>query len=233
MKPLSAAIALVCLVVSWYYVALYWSASDRGIPVEFYPTWNASRAVLHHINPYSQDITEQNQIAAYGAAAASVGLENEQRFAYPVYAMLPLLPLALLPFTAANSILFIVYAVLTVLAVGWLRDRLDWTTVLYCAVVFSCYPIIYDLRSRQPSLLFFAFAVAGLRAIQLESLGLAGLLAALSLGKPHLALSVILTELIWAVTKWGDRKRFAISFFGAFAGLLLLSWLLSPGWIRS
>src|SRR5580698_2990742 len=128
MKVLPAALALCCLLISWCYAAAYWSASNRGIPVEFYPFWNASRTVLHHGNPYSNEVTVENQIAAYGGPSRSVGLENEQRFAYPVSALLPLLPLGLISFPIANTIVFFLFVAATILAVGWLRRTWDRTT---------------------------------------------------------------------------------------------------------
>lgn len=230
MKARVIILALFCLTVSWYYAASYWAESGRGFPVEFYPFWNASRAILHGSDPYGEAIAQQNQIAAYGSPAASLGVENEQRFAYPAYATVLLLPLGYLPFPLANGIAFVIFAALTILSVGWLRRRWDWTTVLYCAFALSGFPIIYDLRSRQPALLFFGLAVAGLALVRSGWLVPAGICAAVSLGKPHLALSVTLVELIWALAEWRVRRKFAFSFLASALGLFALSSILSPGW---
>jgi hypothetical protein len=231
MKVLPAALALCCLVISWCYAAAYWSASNRGVPVEFYPFWNASRSVLHHGNPYSNEVTVENQVAAYGGTSRSVGLENEQRFAYPVSALLPLLPLGLISFPIANTIVFFLFVAATILAVGWLRRTWDRTTAFYCLLTFSAYPIIYDLRSRQPTLLFFGLAVAGLALVRSGRLTAGAILAALSLGKPHLGLSVLLAELIWSLARWQERKRFALALLGSLLGVFFLSLMLTPGWI--
>src|SRR5690348_8650885 len=99
MKLRITLLALFCLAVSWYYAAAYWAESGRGFPVEFYPFWNASRAIMEGSDPYGQPTTQQNQVAAYGAPLGSLGGENEQRFAYPAYATIPLLPLAYLSFS--------------------------------------------------------------------------------------------------------------------------------------
>ena len=57
------------------------------------------------------------------ATAEAIGEKNEQRFAYPVYATFPVLPLALLNFRAANRIAFCLIAALLVLSVGWIREN--------------------------------------------------------------------------------------------------------------
>ena len=163
--------------------------------MEFYPFWNASRTILHRGNPYSNNVTVENQIAAYGGSSKSVGVENEQRFAYPVSALIPLLPLGMVSFPIANAIVFFLFVSITVLAVGWLRRAWTRTTAFYCLLTFSAYPIIYDLRSRQPTLLFFGLAVAGLALCRSGKLAAGAVMAALSVGKPQLGLSVILVVL--------------------------------------
>lgn len=231
MKSRITILAVCCLAVSWYYAAAYWAESGRGFPVEFYPFWNASRAILHGTNPYGAATTQENQIAAYGSPVGNAGIENQQRFAYPVYAAVPLLPLGLLPFPAANNIAFVLFAALTLLSIGWLRHRWDWSTVFYCAFTASGFPIVYDLCSRQPTLLFFGLAVAGLALARSGWLVPAGICAALSLGKPHLALSVSIAELIWTVAEWRQRRRFATSFVLSAVSVFGLSCLLSRGWV--
>lgn len=231
MKVLTAVLILFTLTVSWYYAASYWSATERGIPVEFYPFWNASRAILIHENPYGFEVTQQNQIAAYGRPSRTMDIDNQQRFAYPVSATLPLLPLGLIPFSAANNIVFVLFSILTGLAVGWLRKSWDQTTFLYSVLTFSAYPVIYDLKSRQPTVFFFGLAVVGLAMVRSQRQVVAAVFAALSLGKPHLGLSVLLAELVWSLARWHERKRFIFSLLLSLLIIFAVSSLVCPGWV--
>ena len=233
MKTRTAVLVLLLLGVSWYYAVCYWSTYPNGIPLEFYPFWNASRAILHHADPYSPQVTIQNQIALYGTTAETLGLENQQRFAYPVYAAIPLLPLGLLDFHTANNIAFWLFATFTALAVGWLRGKWNQGTVLYCLLTFSSYPVIYDIRSRQPTLLFFGLAVASLALLRSGRVVPAGMVAALSVGEPHLVFSVLLAALMWGLGNWPQRRGFVFAFVIFSTALGALSYALSPGWISS
>ena len=122
MKGRTLILAILALVACWYF-AIYFLATV-GIRLQhsdFYPLWNGARAVLSGENPYGPEVTVQNQIAAYGTTADAIGEKNEQRFAYPVYATFPILPLALLSFRTANLLAFCLIAALVVLSVGWIR----------------------------------------------------------------------------------------------------------------
>ena len=202
-----------------------------GIVGDFYPIWTASKAIMRHVNPYGPEVTEQDQIEAYGATAKALGKKDERRFAYPVYATFPLFPLGLLDFRTANEIALWLFAALTVLSVGWLRRKWDWTTVLYCAFVFSSYPVIFALQGRQPTLLFFGLAVASYALLRSGLLVPAAVLAALSTGKPHLAFPILLPMLLWSLAGWHERKRFAIAFAVSLLVLLSLASIVTPGWI--
>src|ERR1019366_10180400 len=109
--------------------------------------------------------------------------------------------------------------------------RWDRTTVLYCALTFSSYPVIYGLQARQPTLLFFGLAVGSFALLRSGRLIPAAMLAALSAGKPQIALPVLLPMLIWTLARWHERKRFAIAFATSLLALLVISSIVSPGWM--
>jgi hypothetical protein len=203
----------------------------HGLSSDFYILWSASRAIMQGVNPYGPEVTEQNQIMYFGATAKALGSKTEWRFPYPIYATFPLFLLGSLDFRAANEIVFWMFATLTVLSVGWLRGKWDRTTVLYCGLAFSTFLVIYPLQVRQPTVLFFGFAVAGYALLRSGRLVSAGALAALSAGKPHVALAILLPMLIWTLSRWHERKRFAISFAAFLLGLVTTASIASPGWI--
>ena len=236
MKSRTAILVALCLAACWYYAICYSSAVrlglKPGVVVDFYPLWNGSRAILQRRDPYSLRVTEENEVAAYGATAKAIGNPVEQRFVYPIHATFPLMPLSLLDFRTASGIAFWLFAVLTALSVGWLRGRWDRTTVLYCALTFSSYPVIYDLQSRQPVLLFFGLAVGSFALLRAGHLIPAAILAVLSTGKPQIALPVLLPMLTCAFARWHERKRFVIS-LGTFSLVILsVTIAVSPGWMR-
>ena len=186
---------------------------------------------MQGVNPYGPEVTEQNQIQTFGATAKALGINNEWRLPYPIYATFPLFPLGLLDFRTANEILLWLFAAFTALSVGWLRGRWDRTTVLYCALTFSSYPVIFALQSRQPTLLFFGLAIGGFALLRSGRLIPAAMLAALSTGKPQLAFPVLLPMLLWTLARWHERKQFAISFIAFLLTLLSLASIVTPGWI--
>src|ERR1019366_3582426 len=234
-KPRTTILAIVCLAASWYYATSLSSMVRVGLKVgvvgDFYPIWTATRAIMRHVNPYGPEVSEQNQIQAYGATAKALGEKDEYRFAYPVYATFPLFPLDLLDFHTANEIALWLFAGLSALSVGWLRGKWDKTSAFDCVLSFSSYPVIIALQVRQPTVLFFALAVGGIALLRADRLVPSGILAALSTGKPQVALPIVLPMLMWTFAAWHDRKKFAISFFTFLLALLSLSSIVTPGWI--
>jgi hypothetical protein len=233
-KPRTAALVVLCLAAGWYNAARFSSAGrvglKQGVPADMYPLWNGTDAILHGLNPYSVKVTEQNDFGVYGTTAKAAGDKKGQQFAYPVYAALPVMPLELVNFRVANQIAFWLFIALVPLSVGWLRERWDWTTVVIGALSLATYPVIFAIQSRQPTIVFFGLAVGSFALLCSGQTIPAGMLAALSTGKPHIALPVLLPMLIWTSVRWKQQKRFVISLALSLMGLLALSSAATPGW---
>jgi hypothetical protein len=232
MRTRTLVLAILALATCWYF-AVYFLATV-GVRLQhsdFYPLWNGARTVLSGNDPYGQDVTLQNQRAAYGTTAQAIGEKNQQRFAYPVYATFPIRPLALLSFRSANLIAFCLIAALVVLSVGWIRGKWDETTGLYVILAFASYPLVFGLQIRQPTVLFFGFAVASFALLQSGHLLSAGVLAAISTGKPQIAFGFLLPMLIWSLVDWYRRKPFVLSLGVTMVALLGLSEIVNPCWI--
>ena len=198
---------------------------------DFPPFWNVGRALFNKIDPYGQQVTLQNQIAAYGAPATVVGIAGDQVFPYPLPAAIMFLPFAFLPLPTANKIVFVIFLGCIAATIGWMRDRWDGNTLLYAIIALSSYPVICALEMHQPSILFYSFAVAGLAALRRGNLITAGVISALSLWKPQIAIATLLPIAIWTISSWRERKRLAASFLSTTAALLMLTTLLQPTWI--
>lgn len=229
------ALALLCLICSSYYAfvivppaAALWGP---GIVPDLYPAWYASRAVLlHHQNPYSPEVSGQIHTAMYGGRLVS---KNEQRFAYPIFAVLLFAPFAVLPFAAAQSCFFVVSALLTVFSVlAWLCKGTSGVTRTICVTsVLAAFPVLLGLELRQPTMLVAALLAATVACLRSGRLAFAGVLGALATAKPQLAIAVLLPLLLWSISDWHDRKPFLLSLWLTLGGLLGISECLSHGWL--
>lgn len=228
-------LAVLCLAASWYYALCISSAGGVGLKPghvnDFFQLWNASRAVLHHEDPYGPKVTEQNQIAAYGAMAKTVGMKDDRRIKYPIQATFPLLPLGLFEFRFADKMALCLTAALIALSVRWLRRTWEMPTMLYILLAFASYPVIVGLQMRQPTLFFFGLIVGSLALLRADRLTLSGILAALAAGKPQIALPVLLPMLVWTLARWQKRRQFAIAFAASLLTMASISLFLFPAWM--
>ena len=66
----------------------------------------------------------------------------------------------------------------------------------------------FALQIRQPTLLLFGLAVASMALLRSGRWALAGVVAALSTGKPQVAFGLLLPMMIWTLAGWRERKKF-------------------------
>jgi hypothetical protein len=199
--------------------------------IEGYPLWNAARAISYSTDPYSDIVTEQNDIASYGTSSASRGVEP-QRFVFPIYAALLMLPIARLTFHTASTVLLALFTGLLCLWIGWYRGVWDRRTTLYTALALCSYPVFYGLVSLQPTILFIAMAIASLALFRSGSWAAAAALTVLSLAKPQVALAIALPMVVVSLSTYRLRWRFIaylIGFGTAVAAITLALW---PTWVR-
>lgn len=234
-----AAIALACLVCSWYYafaVAPKGRAADKkAILKDFYPMWNGGREVLlHRSDPYADSVTRATQIAMYGrplnAADVADGV-NEQRFAYPVYATFLFIPLLVVPFWLAQQLAFAVFLAATAWSVySWLgRDlRLAGIAILLSV---GAYPTVVALQLRQPTLLYASILAMTVASLKNQRLVAGGVLFALATGKPQIAIAIFIPVMVWCLARWPIRKSFLLSFLATEAALWTLAFAFVPDWI--
>ncbi len=232
------AIAIVCLLSSWYFALTVAPAGLQAnaptVQQGLFPEWFGSRQILlHGRDPYSAATTLAIQNAIYGKpAAAGRHNLNQHRFAYPVFFAFLFSPLAILPFRAAQMLALIGCIVATAVSlVLWLpadsRSLATWTRG---AFVFASYPVVLGLQLRQPTLILAALLAVVVYCIRSNRLVIAGGLAALSLCKPQIALAVVLPLSIWSIADWPARKRFLGAMSVGLGGLLAASEWVSPGW---
>ena len=186
---------------------------------------------MHGIDPYGTQITLQNEIEAFGTTAQNLTTTTKERqFAYPAYAAFATFPVGLVPFPIANKIAFWAFGVLLVLSIGWTRGKWDCRTALYAVLALGTYPAIFSLQTRQPTLLFFGLVMGAYALFCSDHLVWAGVVAATSCGKPHVALAILLPILIRSAGDWTKYKAFLLSFTGAITVLFALATIATPGW---
>lgn len=205
------------------------SPASRLRPLtDLYPRWYGTRELLlHHRDPYSAAVTEEIQLAYDG---------REERFAYPLYAILFLAPTVGIQFHSAQIVFWWFLAAITGVSLAlWLsvvRVQLSLLarTALFATVLLSV-PVLQGL-----SLLQFGLLVAGLlsgtaAAILSGNLFLAGMLLALATIKPPLCLLAACWFLLWVAGDWRQRRPLLWGFAATLAVLVLSTEFLVPGWV--
>lgn len=207
---------------------------------DFYPIWLTSReALLHHRDPYSPEITRQIQIGLFGRpldVRNPAAPPDYRAFSYPAFTGVLLWPLALMPFPAVRIVLALLLPMLTGLSIPlWLRAlHLRASPITLTALILltlSSYAVLEGLFAEQMGLLVGFLLAASLAALVRRRLFLSGSLFALTLIKPQMILLVAAYLLLWGLTQWRTRWRFAAGFVAISAALLAASLLVWPHWI--
>jgi hypothetical protein len=207
---------------------------------DLYPSWYGSRELLlHHRNPYGVEVSRELQIAYYGKELDSSRPEerqDQQRFAYPLYFIFFIAPLAWMPFHAARIVFWWILVACAVLnVILWLRFlrlrlSLPALTALFVLVLTSV-PVIQNLSILQPFLLPACFIAGAAAAIVSGRLFLAGALLAAATVKPQICLLLLAWFALWLCSDWKRRRSLFFGFLVTLAALVLASECLLPGWL--
>lgn len=206
---------------------------------DIYPRWIGARElILHGRNPYSVEVTREIQIGYYGRAVdlrRAPFPSDEQRFIYPLFVVFLLAPTVTLPFSAVQLGFGISLFLLMLASVPlWLRAlglRFSVSATLM-AVLFTLgsWPVAQGVQARQLSLLAAFLLAASGASIASGKLRLAGVLLALTLIKPQLAVPLVLWFLLWGASCWHTRKSLLLSFGATFFILLAGAEKALPHW---
>lgn len=208
-------------------------AGDLG---DLYPRWyGTQQLVLYGQNPYGERVSEDLQLAYYGNVVSG-GVRDEQRFAYPAYVALFLLPAVHLRFAQVKLVASILMAGAIAVSVplwlgfiGWKLAR--WKVVIIVLLLLSCSPAVQALDLQQLSTIVCAFVAAGCVLLRRRAYISAGILLALATIKPQMIFLLGLWLLLWVVCGWRDRKNLLLSFVAAMIVLIGIGEWMVPGWI--
>ena len=204
---------------------------QRGNSFDFYPHYVAAQALLRGDNPYSQEVTAQIQIGMFGGELPPEF--DQQRFSYPAYTALLLLPFTPLDSHTAIALwmsiqLFAIEASLLL----WIHI-LEWKTplvmlpVLLGALLLAFrYPINVYILGQFTGVMLLLLSLAAL-AFKRKHDTAAGVLLALSANPPTIAAGIAIFILLAHALK--GRWRGLVSFILTLAVLVVIV-VLRVGW---
>jgi hypothetical protein len=210
---------------------------------DFYSPWVGTRELLlHRRNPYGPEVSREIQIAFYGHAInqsyeqPEIRLVNEQRFAYPVYEVFLMAPLAYANFADvqrwAHFVLGLLTALNVFLCLSMLHWRLPWEAVTAMTLFTLSSPqIAQGLRHEQLGMVVGCLLTAAAWCVNKNRLATAGVLLAISTIKPQMVLLPLCWFVIWAVGNSRERWRVLAGFMATLAALIGGGELILHGWL--
>jgi len=214
--------------------AIYFGLTSRAEIVvwDFHTPWLGLRAMLYDgASPYSDAVTLAIQQQRYGRVAYPH--EDQLAFAYPLYIMALIGPLALFPLPVAQAIWLglllsslLIFVFVAPRAVGW-HPR-TWLLALTAVFALGLYPNVWAIILGQVSIVvatLVALAWWGLRA---HRWGWAGICLALATIKPQMTFLIVPALLIWAIHQ--GHWRLVIAFAASLGVLIVLPLPWLPDW---
>lgn len=205
---------------------------------DFHPIWLSSHKLfLHRANPYTPELSVENQIAIYGRAIGSRRSDDSIQgiYPYPLYTSFLIAPLAPLSFPAVQIVGTVLFPVLVLVSVFlWLQVlklRLHNATLIgLLLLIFTSYPVLEGLYAQQLTVVVSALLAGTAAALAKEHLITAGVLLGLATVKPQLVLLLSLWLVVWAASDLSKRKAFIISLVGTVVALVIAGEIILPGW---
>jgi hypothetical protein len=244
-------VAVLAAASMWFYVdriLVSYQVADaaahqrpRGNLSDLYPRWLGARELLlHHRDPYGDDITIEIQKGYYGRVldpARPDDPKDQQGFAYPVYVVFLLAPLIGFPFHDVQIFFHWLLVGLTAASVClWLRAlrwRLSLLATVTCVVLtLGSVPAVQGIKLQQLSLLVAGLLAGAAACAASGFLFCGGALLALATIKPQLAWPLVAWFGVWAVSDWRARRRLLFGFGLVMALLLAGAEVVLPGWWR-
>ena len=217
------------------YVSLY--VVYGHLRSDLYAPWYGSRVLMQRQSPYSSDVTRQIQMLYYGRPLLR---GDEQRFAYPAYASLLLLPVLIFPFQVAQLLMIVLLVlsmcVLVRLSISMVEAAtsrgppLSNSAIMILTLISP--PVLCGLLLQQVALLVELLIIAALWMITRRKYSGAGFLLALATSKPQLAVVPVIWLMLWSLGKWRERWKFILSFIvSSFSLVAYAAFFAGPTWV--
>lgn len=209
---------VVALVISFWFSLLFLQNPGDNLETDFYPIYRAGQVLLAGENPYSQAEIEHYQ-SVWDAPFASAG------FAYPLFLVVGIFPLLLLPLKAAAWV-WTGFGIAGSTAAIFLQK--NWRSVLLLPFLFM--PLHRAATFRQATLVWCALLVVMILAMQHKKAWLVGWCIVMLAAKPQVGILFSAAGLVWGFRQ--DRK--VLGWAGMWAvGMYGLSFWLYPGWVQA
>jgi len=219
---------------------LFWAnlnISKRNIGgEEFLPVWIAARYwLIEGISPYDEKVSLAIQIARYGHPANVLNGEVKLAYRDPLPLLMIIGPLGLIqfPFARALWMTFLELSLFMLVVAGlrlanWTKPHLGYifTFLLFSVFFFPGFAAIID---GQTNMMGVVFIILTMLAIKQKADILAGILMALSLVKPSIAILFVIYTLIWGISN--RRKDIVWGCIGSGAIILAVSLLFINNWV--
>ena len=227
-----AILLIVFLILLWgiLSIGIYTTTRGNAIGSDFFIFYQAGKAAAwENANPYSEEVARSVQMAVLKRPARPN--EDQLGFAYPPYALFPILPLLKLNFDLAQSIWT---AFLMVMLIASLLLRQPPAPLWLPFLVLAAYPVFFGTLLGNFVILLTAILILACTIIFLTHKPhpsiqvLCGILLAWSTCKPQ-AVGIVLTFLICAALSkklWPLLITFGLSL----AGWIGASFWLVPAW---
>ena len=214
------------------------SASSSSSLNDLYPVWRGSRELLvHHRNPYSQEMNVEIQTAFYGVVLNPGDYEEKQCcFAYPAYVSFFLAPVVAASFPKVSLIVLYLLVAATAVSTAcwwWVTGHRARSLWLVIPLVLVSPPVAQGLDLHQLALVVAALLSISAFLLRTNHHTLAGIALACATIKPQMAFLPICWMLLWAINDWTSRKKLVIGFLSAMAILFAGAEIVMPGWFLS
>lgn len=182
-----------------------------------------TRDALRGMNPYSTPVLHDIQKACYGHVLARGSKLDPQYFSYPALIIPLLLPLVHLSWLLARTLFFAAVIPLLAFSFWWWATKMlpgqSFVTIAAAVLIcLSAWPVVWGLRLEQPTVVAFVLMTGAVSAVEKNRGWLSGVLFAVAIIKPQIALPLLLWLGVWSFR----RRSFGI--FQTFAVSLLALW---------
>jgi len=228
------AVALVAGVLTGLSIVNYRFAVQAPGGNDFLARWVGARYwIVEGVSPYDPEVSLAAQRLIYGRPADASQREDIAHFVYPLPAMLFFAPFALLPYTVARAAWMTLLEVgLAALALIGIRTA-AWPIGQRLIIPLTLFSVLWYHGAR--SLIVGQFAVieavllcGALLGISRGRDRLAGVLLALAIAKPQMAVLLIPFVVLWGSS--ARRWRLVAWTLGGVVLLMSVSLVLLPGW---
>lgn len=224
-------VLVVLLAIVLFSGLIFLVTRNNTMGSDFYIYYAAGRNLtINHQSPYAEHVGDLSQMAILKHPAGKG--EDQLRFVYPPYGLLPILPLTSFPFPAAQAVwmAFSLVAIPVSILIGFRRVSPWLLTSL-----FLFYPLFFGLilGNMNMPVMAILFLLAGrlpkCKPEQTTESIVLGLLMAWATIKPQFSSFYLL---VFALVAYKNKNfLFLSSFIGGLIGLLAFSFWLVPDWI--